>query len=64
MTPLHLPLACATCMPDPNSIEANAQGFAILFMLGILAIVFSVLFYTIYSFARRQRRFAAMQAAQ
>ena len=58
-----LPIACATCLPDPNSMEANAQGFAILIMLGVLGFIFSVLFYTIFSFARRQRRYAAMQEA-
>ncbi len=61
MSLLSLPIACATCLPDPNSAEANAQGFAILIMLGVLAFIFSVLFYTIFSFARRQRRFAEMQ---
>jgi hypothetical protein len=58
-----LPLACATCLPDPNSAEANAQGFAVLFMLGALAIIFSVLFYTIFSFARRQRQFTDVSSA-
>ncbi len=63
MNALSLPIACATCLPDPGSAEANAQGFAILFMLGTLGLVFSVLFYTIYSFARRQRQFAETNAA-
>lgn len=62
MSPLLLPIACATCLPDPNSAEANAQGLAILVMLGILGFIFSVLFYTIASFARKQRQFAAQQA--
>lgn len=57
-----LPIACATCQPDPNSAEANAQGLAVLFMLGALALVFSVLFYTIYSFARRQRQFSDLSS--
>jgi heme/copper-type cytochrome/quinol oxidase subunit 2 len=57
-----LPIACATCLPDANSAEANAQGFAILVMLGLLGVVFSILFYVIFSFARKQRRFAERQA--
>ncbi len=63
MSLLSLPIACATCLPDPNSAEANAQGFAILVMLGILAFIFGVLFYTIFSFARRQRRYAQLESA-
>ena len=59
MTAVLLPIACATCIPNGDAGQANAQGFAILFMLGMLAVVFSVLFYTIASFARKQRRFAA-----
>jgi hypothetical protein len=57
-----LPIACATCLPDANSAEANAQGFAILVMLGLLGVVFSILFYVIFCFARKQRRFAERQA--
>ncbi len=60
---LSLPIACATCLPDPNSAEANAQGFAILCMLAVLAFIFSILFYTIFSFARRQRQFADVTGA-
>ena len=63
MNPLALPIACATCLPDPNTAEAQAQGFAVLFMLAVLAVIFGVLFYTIYSFARRQRQFAAIAEA-
>jgi hypothetical protein len=63
MNLLSLPIACATCLPDPNSAEANAQGFAVLFMLGALALIFSVLFYTIFSFARRQRQFSDIGSA-
>jgi len=63
MNLLFLPIACATCMPDPNSAEANAQGFAVLFMLSALALIFSVLFYTIFSFTRRQRQFSDLSSA-
>jgi heme/copper-type cytochrome/quinol oxidase subunit 2 len=62
MNLLSLPMACATCLPNADSAEANAQGFAILVMLGLLGLVFSVLFYVIFSFARKQRRFAESQA--
>jgi heme/copper-type cytochrome/quinol oxidase subunit 2 len=62
MNTLSLPIACATCLPDPNSAEANAQGFAILVMLGVLGFIFCVLFYTIYSFTRRQRQYAQAEA--
>lgn len=55
-------LACVTCRPDPGSLMAQAQDQAVIFMLGALALVFSVLFYTIFSFARRQKQFAATQA--
>jgi heme/copper-type cytochrome/quinol oxidase subunit 2 len=58
MSVLHL-FACLTCLPDPNTPQADAQGFAILVMLGILSFVFGVLFYTIVSFARKQRMYAA-----
>ena len=54
-----LPIACAVCMPDPGSVVSQAQGQAILFMLGLLMLVFSVAFYTIFSFARKQKRLAA-----
>ncbi len=51
-------IACATCSPDPGSLMAQAQDQAVLLMLGFLAMIFSVLFYTIFTFARRQRRFS------
>lgn len=62
LTLLNPLLACATCRPDPGSLMAQAQDQAVLLMLGFLAIVFSVIFFTIFSFARRQRRFAAAEA--
>jgi hypothetical protein len=63
MNLLSLPIACATCLPDPNSSEANAQGLAFLVMLSALALIFSILFYTIFSFARRQRQFSDVSSA-
>jgi heme/copper-type cytochrome/quinol oxidase subunit 2 len=63
MNLLSLPIACATCLPDPNSAEANAQGLAFLFMLSALALIFSILFYTIFSFARRQRQLSEVSSA-
>ncbi len=41
---------------------AQAQDQAVLFMLGALGLIFGVIFYTIFSFSRRQKRFAASQA--
>ncbi len=48
-------LACATCMSDKGSLVGQAQGFAILFMLGMLAFMFLCAAGFVYSFVRRQR---------
>jgi hypothetical protein len=48
-------LACATCMADKGSLVGQAQGWAILFMLGMLAFMFACAACFIYSFVRRQR---------
>jgi len=48
-------LACATCMADKGSQVGQAQGFAILFMLGMLAFMFLCAACFVYSFVRRQR---------
>jgi len=48
-------LACATCMADKGSLVGQAQGFAILFMLGMLAFMFLCAAGFVYSFVRRQR---------
>jgi hypothetical protein len=48
-------LACATCMADKGSLVGQAQGFAILFMLGILAFMFICAACFVVSFVRRQR---------
>lgn len=49
-------LACATCMADKGSLIGQAQGFAILFMLGVLAFMFACAGGIIFTFVLRQRR--------
>lgn len=49
-------LACATCMADKGSLVGQAQGFAILVMLGILAFMFACAGGIIFTFVLRQRR--------
>lgn len=51
-------LACATCMSDKGSLVGQAQGFAILFMLGVLAFMFVCAAGIVVSMVRRQRKFA------
>ena len=51
-------LACATCMADKGSLVGQAQGFAILFMLGVLAFMFVCAAGIVISMVRRQRKFA------
>ncbi len=58
----HL-LGCATCMADKGSIIGQAQGFAILFMLGVLAFMFACAGGIIFAIVRRQKKFAASAAA-
>ncbi|HBJ84184.1 MAG TPA: hypothetical protein DDZ88_10020 [Verrucomicrobiales bacterium] len=53
-------LACATCMADKGSLVGQAQGFAILVMLGFLAFMFACATGIIVSMVRRQRKFASM----
>ena len=48
-------LACATCMADKGSLVGQAQGYAILFMLGMLAFMFLCAACFVVSFVRRQR---------
>ncbi|WP_395742110.1 hypothetical protein [Prosthecobacter sp.] len=48
-------LACATCMADKGSLVGQAQGFAILFMLGMLAFMFLCAAAFVFAFVRRQR---------
>jgi heme/copper-type cytochrome/quinol oxidase subunit 2 len=56
-------LACATCRPMAGTIAAEAQDSAVIVMLACLASVFAILFYVIFSFARRQRLALAAEAA-
>ena len=53
-----LPLACATCKADPNSIMAQAQDLAVLVLLGFLALGMGCVGLIVYNFARKQRNFA------
>jgi hypothetical protein len=55
----RLPLACATCMPDKGSLVGQAQGFAILFMLAVLAFMFTCVFAIIFTLNQRQKKHAA-----
>lgn len=48
-------LSCATCMADKGSLVGQAQGYAILFMLGMLAFMFLCAAGFVISFVRRQR---------
>ncbi|WP_395738094.1 hypothetical protein [Prosthecobacter sp.] len=56
-------LACATCMADKGSLVGQAQGFAILFMLGILAFMFICAAAFIVTFIRRQNSASATAGA-
>ncbi len=56
-------LSCATCMADKGSLVGQAQGFAILVMLGFLAFMFACATGIIVSMVRRQRKFASMNSA-
>lgn len=49
-------LACATCMADKGSLVGQAQGFAILFMLVLLAFMFACAAGIVITFVLRQRR--------
>ena len=49
-------LACATCLADKGSLVGQAQGFAILFMLGVLSFMFLCAGGIVFSMVRRQRR--------
>ena len=55
-------LACATCMADKGSLIGQAQGLAILFMLGVLAFMFACAACIIYTFVRRQRAHPQLEA--
>lgn len=49
-------LACATCMADKGSLVGQAQGFAILFMLVLLAFMFLCAGGIVITFVLRLRR--------
>ena len=53
-----LPLACATCKADPNSIMAQAQDLAVLVLLGFLALGMGCVGLIVYNFVRKQQSFA------
>jgi heme/copper-type cytochrome/quinol oxidase subunit 2 len=55
-------LGCATCRPAAGSLAAQAQDSAVIVMLVALAMIFAIVFYTMFSFTRRQRRYAEAQA--
>ncbi|MFN0075373.1 MAG: hypothetical protein ACKVY0_02750 [Prosthecobacter sp.] len=55
-------LACATCMGDKGSLIGQAQGFAILFLLGVLAFMFTCAAGIVLSMVRRQRQHAQTSA--
>jgi len=57
MTLLPHFLACATCMPDPNSDVARAANMAILFMVVVLFCMFALMLKIMYNFARKARQF-------
>lgn len=56
-------LACATCMADKGSAIGQAQGFAILFMLGVLVFMFAIASGIVCSMVRCQRRHAQTVAS-
>ena len=56
MIALLLPLACATCQTAPGTTATQAANGAVLFMLGVLAIVFGGFAAMVISFVRRARR--------
>lgn len=51
-------LACATCIPDPDSAVGKAASMSIMFLgiivLGMMGLLIKIMF----NFARRQREFA------
>jgi len=55
-------LACATCMADKGSLVGQAQGFAILVMLAVLAFMFACAGGIVFTLVRRQKKHAAAPA--
>jgi hypothetical protein len=56
---LLLPIACATCRPDPGSLMAQAQDAAVLVMLGFLMISFGAVGLTLVHFFRKQSQLSS-----
>jgi len=56
---LPLPIACVTCMSQEENASVVAANGAVFVMIGALSIVFLGIMAVLYSFIRRQRRFAA-----
>jgi hypothetical protein len=50
-----LPIACATCKADPNSLMAQAQDIAVLVMLGFLALGMGCVALIVVNFVRKQQ---------
>jgi hypothetical protein len=63
MSTTHALFACATCRPEAGSVIALAQDSAVVVMLAALLFIFTIVFYAIFSFARRQRRVLEAEAA-
>ena len=63
MLPTLPTLACATCLADKGSLVGQAQGFAILTMLGVLAFMFLCGGGVVFTLVRRQKKHAATLAA-
>jgi Na+-transporting methylmalonyl-CoA/oxaloacetate decarboxylase beta subunit len=55
-------LACATCLADKGSLVGQAQGFAILFMLGVLAFMFACAGGIVFAMVRQQRKASRQDA--
>ncbi len=49
-------LGCATCLADKGSLVGQAQGLAILFMLGVLAFMFACAAGIVFAMVRQQRK--------
>ncbi|MBE7495186.1 MAG: hypothetical protein HS117_09585 [Verrucomicrobiaceae bacterium] len=58
-----LPIACATCLADKGSVIGQAQGFAILTMLVVLAFMFLCVGGLFFTLARRQKKHQLAAAA-
>jgi len=49
-------LACAVCMGlGPDHLDGKASGYAILFMLCVLAFILGILIYVMFRFAKKSK---------